>query len=210
MCDTTLETDVSYVPNRWFRSIYDTTDATIKETPAPRPYDKQVVYYDVDARREPDGRMAFYINGVRRPTLLFDLNKTYHFMNNTGSKFPLRFIGSHFAPVANNIDDVITSGIVVLHGGTDLEEVFVNPEQVLKSGQCIGSYQSVCMPGMGNLAYIHPLDMCGNYNMCRVGGGIYNPLLAGESDYVYLQLQVSGTCDPGSAVPTLEIGYDET
>lgn len=210
VCDTTMESDVSYVPNRWFKSIYDTTDGNVSEMPAARPYDKQVVYYEVDVRREPDGRMSFYINGVRRPTLLFDLNKTYHFMNPHGANYPLRFMGSPYAKTANNVDDVITSGIVVLHGGTDMEEVFVNPELVLKSGRTIGSYQSVCHDGMGNLAYVHPLDMCGNYNLCRVGGGIYNPLLAGESDYVYLQLQVSGTCDPGSGVPSLEIGYDET
>ena len=112
--------------------------------------------------------------------------------------------------IANNIDDVITDGVVVLHGNTDIEEIFVNPELVLKSGHCIGAYQCVCYPDMGNVVYNHPLDMCGNYNMCRVGGGIYNPRMAGESDYVYLQLQVSGECDPGEAVPQLEIGYDET
>ena len=60
------------------------------------------------------------------------------------------------------------------------------------------------------MVYTHPLDMCGNYNLCRVGGGIYNPLLAGETDYVYLQLQVNSDTDPGAAVPELEIGYDET
>lgn len=210
VCDTTMQTDVSYVPNRWFRSIYDTTDATVTETTADRPYDKQVVYYDVEARCDETGRMSFFVNGVRRPTILFDLNKTYHFLNHSGSKFPMRFIGNMFAPLANNIDDVITDGVVVLHGNTDIEEVFVNPEKVLKAGKCIGAYQSPCQPEMGNVVYNHPLDMCGNYNMCRVGGGIYNPLLAGESDYVYLQLQVNSDTDPGSAVPELEIGYDET
>lgn len=210
VCDTTMQTDVSYVPNRWFRSIYDTTDATVTEVVEKRPYDKQVVYYDVEAKFDETGRMCFFLNGARRPNLLFDLNKTYHFLNHSGSKFPLRFIGNMFAPQANNIDDVITDGIVVLHGNTDIEEVFVNPEKVLKAGKCIGAYQSTCQPDMGNMVYEHPLDMCGNYNLCRVGGGIYNPLLAGETDYVYLQLQVNSESDPGAAVPELEIGYDET
>jgi hypothetical protein len=210
VCDTTMQTDVSYVPNRWFRSIYDITDGTVKEVPGKRPYDKAVVYIDVDAKCDETGRMSFFFNGVRRPTFLFDLNKTYHFINRSGSKCPLRFIGNMHAPIANNIDDVITDGVVVLHGNTDIEEIFVNPELVLKSGHCIGAYQCVCYPDMGNVVYNHPLDMCGNYNMCRVGGGIYNPRMAGESDYVYLQLQVGGECDPGEAVPQLEIGYDET
>ena len=210
VCDYTTSTDVSYVPNRWFRSIYDTTDATITEVPEKRPFDKQVEYFDVEVRCEASGELNYYMNGMRRPVLTFDYNKTYHFMNRNGSKFPLRFIANRYAPTANNIDDVITSGIVVLHGNTDIEEVFVNPELVLKSGNAIGAYQSVCQPGLGNVAYMHPLDMCGNYNMCRVGGGIYNPRMAGESDFVYLQLQVSGSSAPGSAIPRLELGYDES
>ena len=210
VCDATMSTDVSYVPNRWFKSIYDITDATIQEVPAKRPYDKQVIYYDVEVRCDEYGEMCYYMNGVRRPTLLFDYNKTYHFMNRSGAKFPLRFVSNMFSPIANNIDDIVTTGVVVLHGNSDIEEVFVNPEYVLKSGRTIGAYQSVCSPGLGNVVYTHPLDMCGNYNMCRVGGGIYNPRMAGESDYVYLQLQVSGISEPGAAVPQLEIGYDET
>jgi hypothetical protein len=51
--------------------------------------------------------------------------------------------------------------------------------------------------------------MCGNYNLCRVDGGIYNPMRAGETDYVYLQLEVSGRADPGYCVPDIEIEYDE-
>jgi hypothetical protein len=210
VCDTTMETDVSYVPNRWFKSVYDATDGTVAEVPANRPFDKAAVYSTVEVKCGEDGMPCFYINGVRRPTLMFDLNKVYHFINKDGDRYPLRFIGNRYAPLANNVDDVITDGVVVLHGGTALEEIFVNPELVLKSGRCIGAYQCVCHPGLGNVVYEHPLDMCGNYNMCRVGGGIYNPLLAGESDYVYLQMQVSGLCEPGSAAPAFEIGYDET
>ena len=51
--------------------------------------------------------------------------------------------------------------------------------------------------------------MCGQYNMCRVDGGIYNPLQAGETDYVYLQLEVSGNSNPGYCVPDIAIAYDE-
>lgn len=210
VCDSTLETDVSFVPNRWFKSIYDTTDATIEEVPEKRPYDKPMLFRDVEVRLDEMGRPVYYINGVRTPQLLFDFNKLYHFINRSGAKFPMRFIGNMHSPIANNIDDVITDGIVVLHGNTNLEEIFVNPEQVVKAGRCIGAYQCTCQPGLGNVVYSRPVDMCGNYNMCRVGGGIYNPLLAGESDYVYLQLQVSGKSKPGYAIPDLEIAYDET
>lgn len=210
VCDNTMETDVSYVSNRWFRSIYDATDAKTTEVPAQRPFDKQVVYYEVEARCDESGRPVFYINGSRRPVLTFDINKTYHFINTTGSKYPMRFVGNPYAHLATNVDDVVTSGIVVLHGNTNKEEIFVNPEMVLKAAARIGSYQSLCQEDMGNAVYSVPLDMCGNYNLCRVGGGIYNPLLAGETDFVYLQLQVSGKCDPGLGVPAIEFGYDES
>ena len=51
--------------------------------------------------------------------------------------------------------------------------------------------------------------MTGNYNLCRLDGGIYNPLLAGETDYIYLQLEVDGNTLPGSNIPDIEIKYDE-
>lgn len=208
--DVTRKTDTSYVPNRWFQEIYDATDATITESAERRPFDKPVEYMDVEAKLDENGTLVYYVNGARRPTLLLDLHKNYHFFNRSGSRYPMRFIGNMNAPMANNIDDVITDGIVVLHGGSDIEELFVNPEKILKSGHRIGGYQCVGEPGMGNVVYNAPMCMCGNYNLCRVGGGIYNPSLAGETDYVYLQLQVSGRSDPGMAIPDLEIEYDET
>lgn len=208
--DVTRDTDTSYVPNRWFKEIYDATDATVTENPEERPFDKPVEYIDVEAKADENGNVVYYINGARRPLLMLDIHKNYHFFNRSGGRFPMRFIGNMNAPMANNIDDVITDGVVVIHGGSDIEELFVNPEKVLKSGHRIGGYQCVSHVGLGNVVYNAPLDMCGNYNLCRVGGGIYNPALAGETDYVYLQLQVSGTSDPGLAIPDLEIEYDET
>jgi len=67
----------------------------------------------------------------------------------------------------------------------------------------------VTAPEMGSFVHNAPLCMCGNYNLCRVDGGIYNPLKAGETDYVYLQLEVGGSADPGYCVPDIEIEYDE-
>lgn len=207
--DVTRETTTGYVPNRWFKSIYDATDATITENPEERPFDKPVEYYDVEVKCDEHGHPVYYINGSARPQLIFDVHKTYHFFNRSGGHFPMRFIGHMHSHMANNIDDIITDGIVVLHGNSDEEEIFVNPEKVLKSGHCINAYQCVCKPALGNVVYNRPLDMCGHYNMCRVGGGVYNPRMAGETDYVYLQLEVDGQTDPGYCIPDLEIYYDE-
>ena len=113
---------------------------------------------------------------------------------------------SQFAKLKNNI---IIDGINVSGGATDEETIRVNPEAVLMAGHCVGGYQCVCSPGMGNTVFGHPFFRCGNYNMCRVGGGVYNPMLAGESDYVYMQLEVSGKTTPGYCVPDIEIEYDE-
>ena len=45
--------------------------------------------------------------------------------------------------------------------------------------------------------------------MCRVGGGIYNPLMAGETDYVYMQIEVDADTDPGRCIPNIKLEYDE-
>ena len=207
--DITRQTSDTYVPNRWFKEIYDATDASIDEKPSKRPFDKPVEYYDVEVKCDEDGHPVYYVNGAAHPQLLFDIHKNYHFFNKSGAKFPMRFIGHMHSPMANNIDDVITEGVVVLHGNSDDEEIFVNPEKAMKAGQCINAYQCVCHPALGNVIYNRAVDMCGQYNMCRVGGGIFNPNMAGETDYIYLQLEVDGQSDPGYAIPELEMYYDE-
>ena len=207
--DTSL-VETAYVPNRWFKRIYTTTDGTVKEEDIPDHFkNKPIEYYDVEVCVDAHGKPRYFMNGMEAPQLIFDIHKNYHFFNKSGSKFPMRFIGNMFAPVAANIDDVVSAGVVVLHGNTDMEELFVNPELILKSGDRINAYQSVCAPGLGNVVYNHPLSMCGNYNMCRVGGGIYNPLMAGETDYVYMQVEVDGDTDPGSCIPNIKLEYDE-
>ena len=202
--------ETAYVPNRWFKREYTLSDATVKEEDLPEyGKSKPVEYYDVVVSEGVNGCPAYFMNGIERPQLIFDIHKTYHFFNRSGQKFPLRFIGNMFANMANFPDDVISAGVVVLHGHTDMEEIFVNPELVLKSGNRINAYQCVHHPGLGNVVYNHSLSMCGSYNMCRVGGGIYNPLMAGETDYVYMQVEVDGDTDPGSCIPGIKIEYDE-
>lgn len=202
--------ETAYVPNRWFKRVYTMTDGTVKEEELPDHFkNKPVEYYDVAAGMGSDGHPVYFMNGIERPQLIFDIHKTYHFFNRTGSKFPMRFICNMFAPQACVMEDVVSAGVVVLRGNTDMEEIFVNPELILKSGCRINAYQCVCAPGLGNVVYNHPLAMCGSYNMCRVGGGIYNPLMAGETDYVYMQLEVDADTDPGSCIPNIKMEYDE-
>ena len=151
----------------------------------------------------------FYIDGLRQPILTFDAKCLYHFYNKDGDRFPIRFVENPHTPIANNIADVITDGIVILNGHTDREEIMINPEEIMKAGRRINNYQCVSDPAMGNAVFNVPLCLCGQYNMCRVNGGIYNPLMSGETDYVYLQLEVRGDSDPGYCVPDLVIEYDE-
>lgn len=197
-----------YVPNRWFKQEHDGA-MHVTETPIQMPYDKPVEVYDVEVKKDPTGHIAYYINGCRKPQLTFDVRCKYHFYNKSGSQFPLRFIGCGHSPMANNVDDVIVDGVVVLNGGTDNEEIMINPELVMKSGHCINGYQCVCEPGLGNIVFNKPLFLCGAYNMNRIGGGVYNPQSAGETDYVYLQIEVPADADPGYTVPQLMIEYDE-
>lgn len=198
-----------YVPNRWFKQYRSENGLEITEEAIDQPYDKPVEQFDVEVRVDPTGHPSYYINGVRRPQLMFDIRNKYHFYNRSGAQFPMRFIGHGHSPMANNIDDVIVDGVVVLNGGTDREEIMINPELVMKSGHCINAYQCVCEPALGNRVFNMPVYLCGAYNMCRIGGGIYNPLSAGETDYVYMQIEVPANADPGYTVPQLMIEYDE-
>lgn len=202
----------AYVPNEWHVSNMDENTGVVESVPADSPFKdsgKPVFTYDVCAEQDDFGHTGYVINGVRRPMLKFDLNAVYVFKNRSGACFPMRFIGNPFSPIANFIDDVIVDGIVVDKGSTNDETIYVDPEKVMKAGKKIGAYQCVTAPEMGSYVHNVPLCMCGNYNLCRVDGGIYNPLQAGETDYVYLQLEVGGQADPGYCVPDIEIEYDE-
>ena len=216
----------AFPPSTWNTINLDENTGTITYSAAKPPYaphegdmqefynidpvsGKEIVYYDVDVQHDPVCGLCYYFNGVRRPMLTFDLNKLYHITNRSGLKYPLRFVGNTFTPIANYVDDVIVDGVVVDNGCTDRETIMVNPEQVLKSGKSINAYQCVTAPGLGTYVFNNQICMCGEYNLCKVDGGIYNPLQAGETDYVYLQMEVSGMTDPGFAVPNLAIEYDE-
>lgn len=199
----------AFVPYRWFKQERDEVTYKISETDVPRPGERPVIHFDVEARDEGCGHFVYYLNGVRSPQLVFDPNCIYHFKNTSGAAFPLRLVGNFNSPMASDINDVVVDGVTVIKGGTADEEITVDVEAVIKSSHMVGAYQCVCKPFMGNVVYNHPLFMCGQYNMCRVGGGVFNPLMAGETDYVYLQLEVPGDAEPGYAVPQLHIEYDE-
>ncbi len=202
----------AYIPTEWHKTLVDpiTGNVTTEEAESPfKDIGKPLISYDVTVDTDNFGHTGFVMNGVRRPMLTFDLNAIYMFRNHAGASSPLRFIGNPFSPIANFIDDVVVDGVVVENGSTNDEVIYVDPEKVLKAGKRIGAYQCVAAPEMGSFVHNAPLCMCGNYNLCRVDGGIYNPTKAGETDYVYLQLEVGGSADPGYCVPDLEIEYDE-
>ena len=200
----------AYVPGRWFVQSRDPKTYKITEKTIEPPYeDRPIEYYDVEVKIGPDGKPAYYVNDMRKPQLLFDLRNVYRIFNKSGDKYPLRLVSNFRSPMASDPNDVVTDGVPVIRGGTKNEELIIDPEAMLKAGACLGGYQCVCAPDFGNVVYQHNLCLCGQYNLCRVGGGIYNPLMAGETDYVYLQLEVPGTAEPGYAVPQLHIEYDE-
>ena len=171
--------------------------------------DKLVETVDVQVKCGPHGHPEYYLNGARKPMLTLAPGVIYHFINHDGSRFPMRFIKDCRIPNAADVNNIVVDGVTVLNGGTDQEEIFVDPEITLKHGACINAYEAVCEMNVGNSAFVHPICMVGNYNICRPMGSIYNPMLAGETDYVYLQLEIDGKTKPGYCVPDIKIEYDE-
>ena len=171
--------------------------------------DKLIETVDVQVKCGPHGHPEYYLNGARKPMLTLAPGVIYHFINHDGSRFPMRFIKDCRIPNAADVNNIAVDGVTVLNGGTDQEEIFVDPEITLKHGACINAYEAVCELNVGNSVFVHPICMVGNYNICRPMGSIYNPMLAGETDYVYLQLEIDGKTKPGYCVPDIKIEYDE-
>jgi hypothetical protein len=206
------ENNPAYVPTEWHNTTIDENGNVTTNDNVDSPFKdsgKPTFSFDVVVENDNFGHTSYVINGVRRPMLNFDLNAVYVFHNRSGASFPMRFIGNPFSPIANFINDVVVDGVIVANGATNDETIYVDPEAVLKAGKKINAYQCVTAPELGSFVHNVPLCMCGNYNLCRVDGGIYNPLKAGETDYVYLQLEVGGNADPGYCVPDIQIEYDE-
>lgn len=171
--------------------------------------DKIIETHDVTVSCDAFGNPAYFIDGSIRPMITLSPGVIYRYLNHSGDAFPMRFLKDGRIPSADNVDNVATDGITVLNGGTDQEEIFIDPEVTIKHAARISAYQAVCGVGLGNMVFVHPVCMIGNYNICRPMGSIYNPMLAGETDYVYLQLEIDGNTHPGYCVPDIKIEYDE-
>lgn len=169
----------------------------------------ETVVYDVRVVTESNGTKAFYLNDVRNPVLNFMENKRYQFNNISGDTDPMRFIDNSISVQSNIEHEIILDGITVTNGGTVNESIYINPSAVKVSGRTIRGYQSVMHSCYGNKITNTNVALVGNYNINTVGGGVYNPLAAGETDYIYLQLKVPGNATVGQAVPEIVIEYDE-
>ena len=166
--------------------------------------------YTVEVKTLSSGSKAYYLNGMKNPILNFDENKIYRFVNVNGDTDPIRFLNNSTSVIANVEREIVINGVTVENGGTINEIVTIDPVAVVEAGYRIYGYQSVFHIGYGNSITNIRTCMVGNYNINTVNGGIHNPLAAGETDYVYLQLGVKGTSTVGQTVPNIIIEYDES
>jgi hypothetical protein len=165
--------------------------------------------YDVTVENLPNGSKAFFLNGVRNPVLNFRENRIYQFNNPYGATDPIRFLTDAALTQANVEDKIIIKGITVTDGGTANEVVVVNPSDIKTAGQLVRGYQSTFHSCYGNIVNNTNTALIGNYNINTVGAGVSNPLAAGETDFIYLQLKVTGNSTVGQTIPELKIEYDE-
>lgn len=163
--------------------------------------------HDVEVRLDAYGNSFYYIDGIDRFRVNFDLNRKYVFNNKSGSTDPMRFmyINSSKATESNII---VCAGITVQNGGTDNEIITVDPRKVFDDGFTVVAYQSTRNVNVGSRVTNTQTRYIGAYNINTVGGGV-NPAAAGETDYIYLQLMVNGGSTVGNVVPQLAIEYDE-
>lgn len=165
--------------------------------------------YTVRVETLPNGSKAYFLNDVRSPILNFRENRIYRFINENGDTDPIRFLNTTEIMQANIEEAIVIKGIEVENGGTVNEVVTVNPSEVKSGGDIILSYQSTSHQCYGNEVTNINTALIGNYNINTVGGGVANPLAAGETDYIFLQLEVTGESSVGQTVPELIIEYDE-
>lgn len=166
--------------------------------------------YTVEVRTLSSGSKAYYLNGSKNPSINFDENKMYRFINVNGDTDPIRFLNNNTSVIANVEREIIINGVTVENGGTVNEVVTVDPVAVAEAGYVILGYQSVYNLGYGNTITNTRTCLVGNYNINTVNGGISNPMAAGETDYVFLQLEVRGDSTVGQTVPNIIIEYDES
>lgn len=166
--------------------------------------------FTVEVRTLTSGAKVYYLNGMKNPILNFDENKIYRFINVNGDTDPIRFLNNNKSVIANVEREIVINGVTVENGGTVNEVVTIDPVAVAEAGYTILGYQSVFHTGYGNTVTNIRTCMVGNYNINTVNGGIHNPLAAGETDYVYLQLEVKGNSTVGQTVPNIIIEYDES
>jgi hypothetical protein len=162
--------------------------------------------HEVDVRIDNFGKSYFYIDGTRQCVINFDLNKIYVFNNHSGDTHPLRFINNNSTRALES--NIVINGVSVQNGGTINEIITVDPRVVKNDGFVITAYQSVNGDGIGASITNTQTYYEGYYNLNTVGAGT-NPTAAGETDYIYLQLEVKGDSTVGNFIPSLAIEYDE-
>lgn len=170
----------------------------------------EVVEYDVEVMLDSNGKPVYYLNGIRSPQLNFLENRIYQFNNISGATNPLRFLNSYDSLIANKESEIVINGVEIVNGATDNEVIVIDPSEVKMAGDCIKNYQSTVNTCLGNFITNTNTALVGNYNIDTVCGGIANPMAAGETDFVYVQLEVTGESTVGQVVPNLIIEYDES
>ncbi len=169
-------------------------------------YPEQLVEYTVGLHTDTNGNISYTLNDLRKPIIEFVTGTTYRFTNPHGDVYPLRVFSTL---ISGTEDSVIVNGVTVTNGGTVDEVVEIDTYAMNNSGKIPLIYGSTTLASMGNAIRIPPLDTTGNYNMNTVGGGT-TPSAAGETDYIYIQMEIDKDTDVGSYLPNIVIEYDES
>jgi hypothetical protein len=167
---------------------------------------------NVEVRPDPEkgGVLTYYFDDVRAPDLMLAPDTKFILNNHSGAHFPLRLFNVFDVPPMPHEDMYALDGVTVENGGTNNEVVTIESNKVNRYHRAPKSYASVSATCIGGHVFTFDPRMIGRYNINRVGAGTGNPLSAGETDFIYLQLKVTGRTTPGRTTPDLVFEYDES
>lgn len=152
----------------------------------------------------------YYIDGVRKPSLVLQAGSTYIFNNASGDAHPFRIHKD--GALGGTEESVVVKGVDVDNGGTVNEVVTVVASDLFAfNGTSDLAYQSTNLTDVGNKINDPDAQSGDTYPPVEIYQGQYNMNTVGDkTDFIVMQVQVEEDTTPGDYIPDIKIIWDES